>query len=96
MIEEVSKIIEKVIIIKSGMIIEDTTTEQLLSSGYSVSGPAAYVDEYISGKNVIGIDNFAGLKIAYILGTADKSAASEKIEFMQMDLQKLFVKLTNS
>ena len=47
-------------------------------------------------RKVIGQDSIGGLKTAYVLGNPDKKEAPEGIEFTAMDLQKLFVQLTNS
>jgi ABC-2 type transport system ATP-binding protein len=95
-IEEVSSVIEDVIIIKNGKVIRNQSRDSLLETGYTVSGSATAVDEYISGKEVIGTDAIGGLKTAYILGKCDKSNVPEGLEVTAMDLQKLFVQLTNS
>lgn len=94
LIEEVSTIVENVIIVKNGKIIRNTTCEELLQQGYTVSGSAAAIDEYIKGKNVIGADSLGGLKTAYIIGKAEKEVPNG-LEITRLDLQKLFVKLTN-
>lgn len=94
LIEEVSTIVENVIIVKNGKIIRNTTCEELLQQGYTVSGSATAVDEYISGKNVIGTDSLGGLKTAYIIGKVEKEIPNG-LEITRLDLQKLFVKLTN-
>lgn len=93
LIEEVSNIVENVIIVKDGKIIRNTTCEELLQQGYTVSGSAAVVDEYIKDKNVIGTDSLGGLKTAYIMGNAEE--LPDGLEVTRLDLQKLFVKLTN-
>lgn len=95
LIEEVSNIIEDVIIIKKGKIIKNESREELMSVGYSVSGMAGLVDEYIKGKDVIGIDTMGGLKSAYIMGQIGRNVP-EGLEITKMDLQKLFVQLTNA
>lgn len=94
LIEEVSNIIEDVIIIKRGRIIKNESREQLMSCGYTVSGKASHVDEFICGKEVIGMDSIGTLKSAYIIGQLPKEKTHE-LEISKMDLQKLFVKLTN-
>lgn len=94
LIEEVASIVENVVIVKNGKIIRNTTCEELLHQGYTVSGSAELVDSYISGKNVIGTDSLGGLKTAYVLGQAEKELPNG-LEITRLDLQKLFVKLTN-
>ncbi len=95
LIEEVSNVIEDIIIIKQGKIIKNESREELLSQGYTVSGVASIVDDYVADKNVIGVDQIGGLKTVYVLGKLDKNVP-EGIEISKLDLQKLFIQLTNA
>jgi ABC-2 type transport system ATP-binding protein len=95
LIEEVSNIIEDIIIIKKGNIIKNETCEELLSKGYTISGSANAVDAYSVGKEVLGTDTLGGLKTAYILGKAENDIP-DNLEVTKLDLQKLFIQLTNS
>lgn len=97
LIEEVASLVEDVIIIKDGQVLRQESRDSLLSQGYTVSGGAAAVDAYIQGRRVLGIDALGGLRTAYIQGSPDKAAPSaQDLEFGPMDLQKLFIQLTNS
>ena len=96
LIEEVSNVIEDVIIIKNGTIIKNESREDLLSQGYTISGKASSVDSYVVDKNVIGIETIGGLKSAYILGSINKETIPADLEVTKLDLQKLFVQLTNA
>ncbi|MBH1940692.1 ABC transporter ATP-binding protein [Mobilitalea sibirica] len=96
LIEEVSNVIENVVVIKKGKIIKDETREELLTAGYTISGSASLVDQYILGKSVIGLDVLGGLKSAYILGELEKDKLPEGLEVSRMDLQKLFIQMTNA
>ncbi len=96
LIEEVSNVIEDIIIIKSGEIYKNETRDELLSKGYTVSGRAAQIDQFIADKTVIGMDLLGGLKTAYILGTLNRNEIPEGIEVTKLDLQKLFIQLTNA
>lgn len=95
LIEEISSLIEEAVIINNGEILVHKTREELLASGYSVSGKATDVDAYISGKETIGVDALGGLKTAYIMGKPDRDIPAN-LEITALDLQKLFVKLTNT
>lgn len=95
LIEEISTLIEEVIIIQNGRVIRQASSESLLGSGYTVSGPAALVDAFTKGKQVIGADLLGGLKSAYIEGVLDGAPVPEGLEIGKMDLQKLFIQLTN-
>lgn len=96
LIEEVSNVIEHVIIIKKGKVIKNESREDLMAYGYTVSGKASLVDEFIREKNVIGADSIGGLKSAYIIGNLPKERVPEGLEISKMDLQKLFIKLTDN
>jgi ABC-2 type transport system ATP-binding protein len=95
LIEEVSAVIEDIVILKKGKIIKNESSEALLSNGYTVSGSAAVVDTFLVDKNVIGTDTLGGLKSAYILGKLEGEIPNG-IEISKLDLQKLFIQLTNS
>ena len=95
LIEEVSSIIEDVVIVKNGKKILDDSAQNVLARGYSVSGSTAKIDEYIKDKEVIGVDVLGGLKTAHIIGTPD-SALPDGVEVTKLDLQKLFIQLTNA
>lgn len=94
LIEEVSNIIEHVVIIDKGKIIVEDSVENLLMRGYSVSGHADIVDKYCVDKEVIAVDEIGGFKIAYIMGKYSKSNYEDKLDISSMGLQKLFIKLT--
>ena len=94
LIEEVSNIIEEVVLIDKGKILVQETVEELLEKGYSVSGAAQEVDHYCVGRNVIGYDELGGLKVAYILGEKKVLPQESNLQITAMNLQKLFVKMT--
>lgn len=95
LIEEVSGVIENIVIIKDGSIIRNESCEELLSKGYAISGVAGKVDEFVQGKHVIAEDNLGGLKTVYIMGKIE-GAVPEGLELSKLNLQKLFIQLTNS
>lgn len=94
LIEEISQLLEEVIIIDKGKIIKKETCEALIAGGYTVSGPEKKVDELVAGLNQIGVDRLGGLKTVTIMGKADFTEVPEGIEIGKLDLQKLFIKLT--
>ena len=80
LIEEVSNIIEEVVLIDKGKILVQETVEE--------------VDHYCVGRNVIGYDELGGLKVAYILGEKTVLPQESNLQITAMNLQKLFVKMT--
>ncbi len=96
LIEEAAEVIENVVIIKKGRILLQEEAQQLLSKGFTVTGPQGKVDEFIAGKNVLGADMLGGIKSAYLLEKLDKSSVPEGLEVSGMKLQSLFIYLTNA
>ena len=94
LIEEVSSIIEDVVIIHKGEVMKKGSREELLFQGYTVSGPRSLVEEYIKGKEVLGVDVLGGLESAYLMGHTDKNNLPQGLELSGLDLQKLFVLMT--
>ncbi len=94
LIEEITSIIEEIIIIKNGSIVQSESMEEFLGKGYAVSGPAALVDSYTADKQIIATDTLGGLKTAYILGKPENR--TDGLEISNLNLQKLFIQMTNS
>lgn len=94
LIEEVANIIEEVVLIDEGQILLQDTVENLLEAGYCVSGLVQEVDDYCRDKNIIGYDELGNLKLAYILGTRTPLPPGSRLQITAMNLQKLFIKLT--
>lgn len=93
LIEEVSNVVEQVVIIKDGAVLLDKPTQEVRDMGYSVSGRAQEVDGYIKDKNVLSVEMLGGLKTACVLGTP--KAVPAELQITALDLQKMFVYLTN-
>lgn len=94
LIEEISSVMDEIVILKNGSVIRNEPREALLAKGYTVSGIAPKIDAYLPGKNVIGVDVLGGLKTAYILGDGGADHP-DGLEISGLDLQKLFIYLTN-
>lgn len=94
LIEEVSSLIEDLVIIHKGEVLRRGSREEFLSQGYTVSGPRGLVEEYLKGKEVLGADVLGGLESAYVLGKADRRTLPQGLELSGLDLQKMFVLMT--
>ncbi|MCB2305816.1 ABC transporter ATP-binding protein [Clostridium estertheticum] len=98
-IEEVSHLLERIVIIKDGKIINDENVEELLTKCYNVSGLNKNIDEYIKDKNCLSVDEMASFKSAVISGiNGDAQKIEQKklgLEVSKVELQKLFIDLTN-
>ncbi|PWF99540.1 ATP-binding cassette domain-containing protein [Levilactobacillus bambusae] len=95
LIEEIANLIEQVVVIKSGRVLVDDSSEALIAESYAITGPKNVVDSFVSGLNVIGSETLGNLKAAYVFGALDDRPIPDVITIEHMDLQKLFVNLTN-
>lgn len=97
-IEEVSEILEKVIIIKGGKLLGDKEVESLLGEAYLVSGSSEKVEKYIADKKCINIESIAGFKEATVIGELTDENKRQirdlELETSKVELQKLFINLT--
>lgn len=99
LIEEAANLLEEVIILKEGKVILKQSVEQLLSSAYNVSGEAEKVNRYLDGKKYVGVETLGKFKSATVLESIqtrnDDLAKELDIDFNKVELQKLFISLTN-
>ncbi|MGN1101661.1 MAG: ABC transporter ATP-binding protein [Huintestinicola sp.] len=96
LIEEAAGLIERAVVIKDGRLLLDEDSEAIRSMGYSVSGRASLVDEFVMGKDVMNTETLGGLKTAYIKGDRSKADIPAELEVQPLSLQSLFIHLTNS
>lgn len=94
LIEEVSGIIENVVMIDRGRILRNESVEALLQSGYNITGSIADVDAYCNTRPILGSDTIGGIKTAAIMGTVEQVPLGLTVS--PLDLQKLFVRMTES
>lgn len=95
LIGEAATLIDRAVVLKAGRVILDDAVENLTGSAYSVSGPAHEVDTFAAGKTVLGSDTLGGLKTVYLSGKRGHEPLPAGLEAGKMDLQKLFIELTN-
>jgi len=93
LIEEIADLIEQVIIIKEGRILLDRPADEVRQMGYSVSGKSADVDAFCADKEIIGEESLGSLKSVSVLGKIGNVPPA--LEASPLDLQRLFIRLTN-
>lgn len=97
-IEEISDILEKVVIIDKGSIILDDTVEKVLKKAWCISGAADKTDKFIKDKKTINVEQIGEFKSAIILGEVtdlDKKEVEDlELKFSKVELQNLFIHLT--
>ena len=96
LIEETAGIIERAVVIQKGELLLDNDVEEVRSMGYSVSGKSADVDSFAKGRELMGEDVLGGLKTVYIKGQLNEAELSDGLTAEPMNLQNIFIHLTNS
>lgn len=98
LIDEISEILEHVLVIDHGRLIIDEDAEALRGRAYTVAGKQTKIDAFTSGKTVISRTPFGALASATIMGELNahdrKQANDLELELAPVSLQQLFVHLT--
>ena len=99
LIDEVSNLLEHVIVIDEGKIIMDDSADALRGSATTVAGSRAAVDEFTAGRDILHADRLGGLSSVTVgrLSPAERSAATAAgLELAPVSLQQLIVRVTTS
>jgi len=98
LIDEVSQLLEHVILIDGGRLILDEDAEALRGRASNVVGAASKVEFFLAGKQVIHREPFGGMASATIMGALtarDREQAAELgLEIAPVSLQQMIVHLT--
>ncbi|BDZ31675.1 ABC transporter ATP-binding protein [Lactiplantibacillus sp. WILCCON 0030] len=96
LIEEIANLIEHVFVLNDHRIVVNGSVPDILEKAYTVSGPDTDVSQYTAGLNVIGDDHLGGITAHYVYGAlADDRPIPDTVKVEHLDLQKLFINLTN-
>ncbi len=95
LVDEVSKLCERIVILEKGTIRMDLSLEEIHTKAYTMLGPATDVENACSGLNVINIENHGNYKLATIFDRRKKDI-SPNISVEQISLQKLFIHLVGA
>lgn len=100
LIDEVSDLLEHVLLIDEGKIVLDSDAEELRGSATTVVGKAADVAAFVERREVVHTDRLGGLSSATVLGKLDgaerASAIAANLELAPVSLQQLIVRLSSS
>ncbi|GGG73228.1 ABC transporter ATP-binding protein [Paenibacillus radicis (ex Gao et al. 2016)] len=99
LIDEVSRMLEHVIVVDNGSIILNEDSEELRSAAYSIAGASSIVEPFLTGKKIIAKQPFGALVNAAVMGRLSaeerKKAESLGLELAPVSLQQLIIHLTN-
>ncbi|HWR85835.1 MAG TPA: ABC transporter ATP-binding protein [Rhodoglobus sp.] len=99
LIDEVSNLLEHVLVIDRGRIIIDEDAESLRGSASTIVGTRAAVDEFVGARPVLHRDAIGGLASVTVAGldAAGRSAAKAAgLELVPVSLQQLVIQKTNT
>jgi ABC-2 type transport system ATP-binding protein len=97
LIDEVSNLLEHVIVIDDGRVIMDASADELRGSATTVSGVAGAVDEFTREMTVLHRESIGGLASVTVgsLDSMERSAATASgLELSAVSLQQLIVRTT--
>lgn len=99
LIDEVSNLLEHVLVIDEGRIIIDESADSLRGSATTVVGTAAAVENFAHGRDILHRERIGGISSVTILalGKEDKLAAiSAGLELSPVSLQQLIIQKTST
>ncbi len=100
LIEEIAKIIEAVIIIDDGQMILKESAENIRARTHLLSGDGDKLNQFLIGKSWLNLESIGEFETVIILEPINREehnlAKELDIDISKVDLQKLFIALTNS
>ncbi|HEY7417594.1 MAG TPA: ABC transporter ATP-binding protein [Ktedonobacteraceae bacterium] len=101
LVDEVSRLLEHVLVLDQGQLILDEEAEALRSRAFTVTGSEQAVATFTEGRMQIGGEHFGSLVSAMLLGNADdagarREAAALGLEVTPVSLQRLIIHLTST
>lgn len=99
LIDEVSNLLEHILVIDNGKLIIDQDAEELRGKAFTVTGQTSKVEEFLIGKETVHREPFGGVLSATVIrsknGSEQKQAVASGLETSPVSLQRLVVHLTN-
>lgn len=99
LIDEVSNLLEHVIVIDDGRILIDESADALRGTAATIAGTASAIDRFAQGRSILHRENVGGLASITVeaVSAEDRAeAAKAGLEFSPVSLQQLIVRLTNT
>jgi ABC-2 type transport system ATP-binding protein len=100
LIDEVSNLLEHVVLIDQGRVLIDEDAESVRGSATTVAGTRRAVESFIAGREVIARDGIGGLASVTFMGALDapqrREARDLGLELAPVSLQQLIVHLTGT
>jgi len=99
LIDEVSRILEHVLVIDNGSLIIDEDAEALRGRAFTLAGPKKAVESFAADKEVIHRESFGSMESATVMGRWEagerRQAEALGLDLAPVSLQQLIIYLTN-
>jgi ABC-2 type transport system ATP-binding protein len=105
LIDEVSRLLEQILVVNEGRLILDEEADELRGRAFTVIGPAAKVEAFMAGKDVVARQPLGSQVSATVMGyegaggtenaSDRKGAEALGLEVVPVSLQQLIVHLTS-
>ena len=98
LIDEVSNLLEHVLVIDDGRLLIDQDAESLRGTATTIVGAASKVDAFAAGRDIIHREGIGGLASVTIAGLGEserREATAAGLELAPVSLQQLIVRLTS-
>lgn len=99
LIDEISDLLERVILIEEGRILVDAEADELRGSVTTVAGARSAVDAFAVGRDVIGregVGGLASLTLSRLDEEGRRAASAAGLELAPVSLQQLVIHLTRA
>jgi ABC-2 type transport system ATP-binding protein len=98
LIDEVSNLLERVVVIDEGRIVVDSDVDDLRGSAATVIGPTAAVEAFAAGREVIHRERLGGTESVTVVGRLTdaerRDVAAAGLDLAPVSLQQLIVRTT--
>lgn len=93
LIDEMDRLLERVVILDRGRVVQDADVDELRGRAYQVAGRLAAIEEFVATRTTLSVHRTGGLATAVIEGTlteADRAAAvAADLDLSAVTLQEL-------
>lgn len=100
LIEEISRVLEEIVIIDQGKLLIHDTSENLAAQGAAITGTEEDVAAFVADRNVIGDKRLGRTRSVMVYGAIDAESATRarasSLDIEPLGIQDLFVYLTQS
>jgi ABC-2 type transport system ATP-binding protein len=95
LIDEVSDLIEHVVLLDKGRVLIDEDSDVLRSQAVTVTGPTAAVEAFVAGRTLLHREQLGGFLRVTVSGEVDRPSIGG-LEFEPVTLQQLVVRTTQA